>query len=74
MELRVASVEYFKDFKADSNLFVQATVGFHELTKVAEQAAKHTEVTRLRLEVHGCRYEVYILYSLLLLSLVNNLS
>ena len=48
--------------------------GFYELTKVIEQAAKRTEVTRLRLEVHGCRYEVYILYSLLFLSLVNNLS
>jgi len=48
--------------------------GFYELTKVIEQAAKHTEVIRLRMEVHACIYELYILYSLLFLSLVNNLS
>ena len=49
---------------ATSNFFGDNQV-FHELTKVTEQATKHTEVTRLRLEVHGCRYEVYIFYSLL---------
>ena len=39
--------------------------GCHELAEVTEQAVKHNEETRLRMDVHTCGCEVYILYSLL---------
>jgi len=63
----------FVQASATSDFFGE-NQGCHELAEVAEQAAKHTEVTRLRMEVHTCGCEVYILYSLFFLSLVNKVS